>query len=371
MGKEAHSNRQGDLAVTGGRELAMYEQYEDRERLGKSNMLEPFYSPYQDFRIYESSVTQGIRLGLNVIKPERPSYMLVKLHGWHMSMPMPERRETPLDSPYLIVQVDMRGRAFSEGEEDCNGYELIDIYDAVQFVRSEYSEYLLAPDPVYLEGGSGGGGNVLAAAAKFPDLFAAASAYYGISDYAVWYEQDKTGEFIDDMDIWIGCSPSQDEQRYAARSGLHLAANVITPLYIAHGENDIRIPVDHARMYVQHMARLGKSSIIHYDELFGVGGQGHQDHIREEQLELIRIGSERNRTQHMAKRELPLKGELIIGGYVYTASFQVHLESVHSLAIMEYDLETREARLTAAKPYKYRILWNDGRRDQGVCMTDV
>lgn len=78
--------------------------------------------------------------------------------------------------------------------------------------------------------------------AKFPDLFAAATSLCGISDYAAWYAQDQTGEFRDEMDVWIGCLPEQHKERYAARSGLQLAANVRTPLYMAHGDGDLRFP---------------------------------------------------------------------------------------------------------------------------------
>jgi pimeloyl-ACP methyl ester carboxylesterase len=347
--------------------MTMYEQYEDGERLGKSSHRTPMYSPFQDFRLYESSITPGVLLGLNIIKPERPGYMLVQLHGWHMSMPTPQVRDTPSESSYVIVQVDMRGRAFSDGLADCNGYELIDIYDAVQFVRKEYADCLLAPDPVYLEGGSGGGGNVLATVAKFPDLFAAATALYGISDYALWYKQDEIGEFRDDMDIWIGCTPERDEERYEARSGFWLAANVRTPLYIAHGDGDIRVPVEHSRIYVKEMERLGKQSLIHYDELLGVGAGGHLTHITEAQSQQIVEGSERNRKNHPTAPTFPSSGKLIAGGYVYTSAFQVHLESVDALASLTYDLLSRRISLEATCPYRYQIKWADGEMEEGQC----
>lgn len=274
--------------------------------------------------------------------------MLVQLHGWHMSMPRPERRNVPIDSPYLILQVDMRGRAFSEGEQDCNGLELIDVYDAVKFVHREYAAYLRGADPVYLEGGSGGGGNVLAMIAKFPDLFAAATALCGISDYAAWYAQDRTGEFRDEMDVWIGCLPEQHKERYAARSGLQLAANVRTPLYMAHGDGDFRVPVSHSRLYSEEMWRLGKRKLIRYDELPGVGERRHFDHASEAQMQRIAMESERNRLDHLSHVVMPERGRLLVGGYVYTRQFQVRLETVNALASLDYDAETRHMRLMAA-----------------------
>lgn len=208
---------------------------------------------------------------------------------------------------------------------------------------------------------------MLAAVAKFPDLFAAATALYGISDYALWYREDETGEFRDDMDIWIGCTPEQDEERYAARSGLRLAVNVLTPLYIAHGDGDIRIQVEHSRMYVKEMERLGKQSLVHYDELLGVGARGHLTYITEAQSERIAEESERNRKDHTTALTLPSSGKLIVGGYVYTSAFQVQLESVNTMAILTYDLHARRISLEAARPYRYQIKWADGETEEGQC----
>jgi hypothetical protein len=346
----------------------MFAQYEDSERLDKMEGLTEAFSPYQDFRLYPSSVTPGIQLGMNVIKPENPGLLLIQLHGWHMSMPKPQRRDVPNESTYLIVQVDMRGRAFSQGSADCNGNELVDIYDAVQFVRQEYKDWLLAEEPAYLEGGSGGGGNVLATVAKFPDLFAAASALYGMSDYADWYEQDQTGEFRDEMDVWIGCTPQDDMERYQARSGLHLATNVQTPLYITHGDGDIRVPVTHSRIYVKEMQQLNKGQLVRYDELAGVGDQGHLAHIRPEQSLRVKVESERNRSDHPAPIQLPLQGRLLVGGYVYTKYFKLQLDSVNHLAEVTYDVERREVRLTASAEYPYHLQWADGAVMSGCCV---
>ncbi|OUS76396.1 hypothetical protein B1748_11970 [Paenibacillus sp. MY03] len=347
--------------------MIRFEQYEDRERLKRHGLPQSFKSPYQDFCIYTSSISPGVRLGMNVIKPPQAGPMLVQLHGWHMSMPKPAYRERPSDLPYLIVQVDMRGRAFSEGAADCNGYELIDIYDAIHFVRKEYAEWLDDSGHIYLEGGSGGGGNVLAAVAKFPDLFSAAAALYGISDYASWYEQDATGEFRDEMDVWVGCSPEADLERYRARSGIALAANVVTPLYMAHGDRDIRVPVEHSREYVREMRRLGRQSLIVYEELPGVGGRGHLTNMTEEQAVFMGAAVENHRREQGRKPVLPAEGGLIVGGYVYTKPFRLLLETVNGMASLTYDLKRRIVRASASAPYRYELIWEDGQVEKGVC----
>ncbi|MDR6555354.1 alpha/beta fold hydrolase [Paenibacillus qinlingensis] len=347
----------------------MLDMYEDHIRRKKTASLSEFTTEYQDFRYHASSVTPDIKLAINVIKPLGPAPMLVKLHGWHMSMPEPQKRVTPADNMdhYLVVQVDMRGRAFSEGEADCNGYELMDIYDAIQFVRKEYAHYLSDPELIYLEGGSGGGGNVLAMLGKFPDTFAAASSFYPMSDYAKWYVQDEVGEFRDEMDVWIGCPPEVDSERYEARSGIHLVNNLHTPLYLAHGDGDIRVPVDHARAYVRQAQAYGKSQLIQYEELPGVGGRGHQDGITAEQLAGIQEASDANRRNHAVPVTIPQQGTLQIGGYLYTKPFQIVLDSMDHVAQVEYSLPNNTYQLRARNPYPYTLSTFDGRVITGIC----
>ena len=53
----------------------------------------------------------------------------------------------------------MRGRFYSSGQQDCNDYELYDIYDAYKYVVENYKEYISELGQVYLKGESGGGGN--------------------------------------------------------------------------------------------------------------------------------------------------------------------------------------------------------------------
>ncbi|MNI11341.1 Prolyl oligopeptidase family protein [compost metagenome] len=349
---------------------SMFEQYEDQVRLESVTMLPEFQSTYQDLRYYESSVTPGIRLAINIIKPDQPSFLLVQLHGWHMSMPEPQKREEPLpDKPYLVVQVDMRGRVFSEGTPDCNGFELIDIYDAIQFVREHYASLLLDPEVVYLEGGSGGGGNVLAAINKFPDLFAAATALYGIADYAEWYACDRNGEFRDDMDIWIGTPPWESMEPYEARSGAHLVQNQLSPLLLAHGTFDARVPVSHSRLYMKAAELAGKAELIHYIEWPGVGGEGHTDRLPQETLADF-IGL---RNFHKQFNTIPpliaRKGNFRVGGYLYTKQFVIWLDRVDHTADLTYDLDQQTFMVTAKMPYAYRIKTITGEWIEGTALS--
>lgn len=314
------------------------------------------YSPYCDFIYYTSSRDPELRLAMKVIKPARPGYILAMTHGWHMSAEPFAYMEKPReDQPFLIVQVDMRGRAFSTGQPDCNGYELWDVIDAVQYARHMYAEYILDPEIVYFEAGSGGGGNAYAITGKFPDFFTAVNALYGISDYALWYEKDTVGEFRDEMDVWIGCSPKENPMAYAARSGITTVENLMVPLYIAHGETDVRVPSEHAVRYLEKAQELGKGALVEYYELKGVGTRSHLGNITPNQRMELERRARANLTEHTTPPVLPRKGKLIVAGYLVTKEFSIVLDSVDKTAELEYDLETERFQLRCTAPVGYTL----------------
>ncbi len=314
------------------------ELYEDKERKEKVNEHVNKYSRYCDFIYYESSITPGLVLAMRVLKPEKPSYILASTHGWHMSI----RDFVEMDKPaseYLTLQVDMRGRAFSDGEPDCNGYELYDIIDACEYAKKHYSEYIADTEVVYFEAGSGGGGNSYAVVSKFPDYFAAASAMCGISDYGIWYDNDHVGEFRDEMDVWIKPKNAGYDEAYASRSGITAVENLLTPLAITHGEMDIRVPVYHARNYIEAARKCGKTDLITYMELKGKGGQDHWTNATDEDKREMEIFREKNRKEHRHPITIPRKGKMKVCGYLVTKEFSVFCDSLDRVGNIMYNLD--------------------------------
>jgi hypothetical protein len=51
-----------------------------------------------------------------------------------MSVKPPTESSKNPNSNFLTIQVDMRGRKYSTGSPDCNGYELYDFYDAYRYI---------------------------------------------------------------------------------------------------------------------------------------------------------------------------------------------------------------------------------------------
>ncbi|MDF2937771.1 MAG: dipeptidyl aminopeptidase/acylaminoacyl-peptidase [Paenibacillaceae bacterium] len=335
-----------------------YEKYEDLIRAARSEGEARCnqYSPYCDFIYYSSSMNPDLQLAMRVLKPGKPSPILVTTHGWHMSIsPFSYMDKPHAEGDYLIVEVDMRGRAFSDGTPDCNGWELYDVIDAVNYVRKHYTDCIVNPDVVYFEGGSGGGGNAYGIVGKFPDFFAAATAMCGITDYALWYEKDALGEFQDELDVWIGFPPEHDRQAYDSRSGLALLGNLLTFLIIAHGETDARVPVEHARIYMQRVQELGLGDKVSYLELQGVGTREHWGHATEQQMLDMRELSELNRARHTQPVEIPDKGTFIVAGYLVTKKFSVILDSLDCVATVEYDLSRNEFKVTGSRVRHYTI----------------
>jgi len=106
------------------------------------------------------------------------------------------------DAGFFVISVAMRGRDGSDGIRDSGGLEIYDIYDAVEYVKGRFASYL-NPTNVHITGYSGGGGNVMACLARFPDYFRLGSGFFGMSDYGY---NTTTGWYF------LGAAPSHQAQ---------------------------------------------------------------------------------------------------------------------------------------------------------------
>jgi len=125
--------------------------------------------------------------------------------------------------------VEMRGRNGSGGSQDCSAREIHDIYDAVEYVKTNYAS-IIDSNQVHLVGYSGGGGNAFACAAKFPDYFNTLTSFFGMSDYghdAVdgWYQNGADAGHKTLMETWIGDNPTNVPDAYHARAHVLGIAN--------------------------------------------------------------------------------------------------------------------------------------------------
>lgn len=331
------------------------EKFEDAIRKEKvDGKRENVYSKYCDFIYYRSSVNPDLTLAMRILKPNKPSYILATTHGWHMSIFDFKSYEEP-QSDYLLVEVDMRGRAFSDGKQDCNGLELIDIIDAVEFVKKNYGEYLLSTETVFFEGGSGGGGNAYAIAGKFPDYFAQITAMCGITDYGIWYDNDPIGEFKDELVVWIG--DRNHPTAYDSRSGIFLLENLTAPMLITHGSTDARVPCYHADAYVERAKGLGKSHLIEYLKFNGVGGFEHWENMTDDEMKLMNDKCNQSRMKNLTPAQIPDEGEMVVGGYLITKKFEIFLDSLDKTARIKYDCKNKRAIVLGVNESEFTLRW--------------
>jgi len=320
--------------------------------LGKDQISKFFLSKNVDFLQIQSTITDNVKFAIVVYKPHKPSPILMIAHGWHESVTAPtEKTENPYEN-FLTIQVDMRGRKYSSGNPDCNGYELYDFYDAYRYVVKNYRQYISDTAQVYFSGGSGGGGNGYEILGKFPDLFCSAVISCGISDYSDWYRRDSIGEFRDEMSSWIGCTPDQNPEAYQSRSGIISVRNLLTPVYIIHGETDVRVPVTHARNFYNKAKKLSKD--VYYLELKNVGTRNHWGNITPAQ-EKAKTDFNLKGLEFRNPPKLPEKGKLIVPGYVVTKEFSVFLRSIDSVGLIKYDTKKQKIKFLKGEG---DVIWN-------------
>jgi pimeloyl-ACP methyl ester carboxylesterase len=297
--------------------------------------------------------------------------LLVKMHGWHgqVKSSSPDNISDSVTRGYFVIEPEMRGRGDSTGNPDCNGWELQDVVDSIAFARSHYHDRITSPNVVLLWGGSGGGGNAYALLGKFPDLFSAARITSGISDYALWYNDDAKGEFRDEMEgplpstspghkPWIGGNPKNNAEAYLSRGGLETVRNLLTPTLIFHGETDIRVPSAQARLWVGAAHGQGHGALVTYHETAGVGdAHNHFSHITADQRAFYAQTGAQFLATHRTPPQLPQRGSLVVAGYVKTARFEVTLDSIAHVGRVDYDLDAGkfDVRAPSAKSAVLRV----------------
>ncbi len=127
-----------------------------------------------------------------------------------------------------------------------------------------------APGMVGIKGDSYGGYIVMAAITEYPDLFSAAVDEVGIVNFVSYLRN--TSSYRRDLRA-AEYGPQSDTAFLISISPIRKADRIRTPLLVAHGVNDPRVPVDEARQIIAAIQRQGGivDSLIFPDEGHGVG----------------------------------------------------------------------------------------------------
>ena len=242
-------------------------------------------------RVVVESTMDGTQQPSYVLLPDgfaphgKPVPLLVSLHSWSGDL---EQRNEPLEKlanerGWIYLFPNFRGR--NDHPQAC-GSEIAqqDILDAVEWAKANYP---VDSRRVFLTGNSGGGHMTLMMVGRHPKVWAAASAWVGISDLAAWYRRHSAeGDRYGKMMLQVcGGKPGENaaiDQQYRLRSPLtYLHQAVGVPLDIAAGVHDGytgSVPVRHTLKAFNAIAEADGSAVITEDEIQQISRKdGHLD----------------------------------------------------------------------------------------------
>jgi len=167
--------------------------------------------------------------------------------------------------------------------KDWAGGDLEDVAAGAEYLKSlPYVD----PARIGIYGGSYGGYMTFIATVKKPDLWKAAVAWVGISDLHRLYETSMP-HFKYYLSQMMG-HPEQDADLWRDRSAIHFMENLKARLFIVHGVNDPRCPIEQARIVRDRLLELGRieGEDFEYVEL---GKEGHGSADIEQKIRSYRL----------------------------------------------------------------------------------
>ena len=300
---------------------------------------------------YRSSEHPELTLYAEFVKlDDAPRPILLYLQGWQGPGTIMIRdlgKNRFMQEQFFLIGADKRGHGKSEGKADVSGWELQDLVDAVAYAEEHYAKYIDKSAGPYVMGHSGGCGNTMALMGKFPDFFAAAYGASGMSDYGEWYRMVSwwaTGAGKISLNTVMGGSPEEKPEAYGSRGGIVTVENLLTPLFMKHGELDQSVPPKLTEMYVEKARGLGKT--VKYEIVKGVkhGCWGNY----EEMVAFL--------LSHKTPPEIPPSGEMVVAGYLKTRKFEVILSTIDTVGRVKYALG-KDARfeIEGGRPGRVRV----------------
>ena len=200
--------------------------------------------------------------------------LVVLMHSWSYGM---EQRHVDLEADaarrgWILLEPNFRGR---NDHPDACGSKLAqqDVLDAVAWVRAQYQ---VDSTRIYVTGNSGGGYMTMLMVEAAPTLWAAASAWVGISDLMPWYEYHATDHYGEMTRQCLGGPPSAGgaiANEYRARSPLaRLTSVAAVPIDLAAGRHDTTVPISHTLLAFNMLARANRSTRISESEMAELTG---------------------------------------------------------------------------------------------------
>lgn len=148
-----------------------------------------------------------------------------------------------------VIACNHRGVSSSQGTQDDGARQIHDYYDILTYFRSANVDFL-SQSVCCGYGISAGGGDMLGAGVKFPDLFSVMVAHFPMSDYGYdgtygWWWQEPS--FRTNLQTNIGNTPALAPNEYRSRYHKEsIANNYRGYLFLIHDASDSVVEVNHS-----------------------------------------------------------------------------------------------------------------------------
>lgn len=205
-----------------------------------------------------------------------PKALVVVLHPWSADL---EHRQTDFEDQamgrgWILLYPNFRGQ--NDHPDACGSLKAQqDILDSVAWAEARHN---VDSRRIYLTGASGGGHMAMLMAGRHPDIWAAASAWVGISDLVAWHRFQAGGAYGEMIRKSCGGRPGDSaevDEEYRQRSPLgSLAGAVDLPLDIAAGLHDGHhgsVPIHHSLDAFNVVAKAVGEELVADDEIEQLG----------------------------------------------------------------------------------------------------
>ncbi|NOT00114.1 MAG: S9 family peptidase [Phycisphaerales bacterium] len=195
-------------------------------------------------------------------QPGTPIPFIISYHGG------PEGQYRPRFSEYLQYFVSRGFGVLAPNVRGSSGYgtpwlemdnyknRMDSVRDGVAAARWLIDQHFSAPKMVAAYGGSYGGFMTMAVITQAPEMYGAACNYVGIVNFETFLERTKSyRRKLREAEY----GPLDDAEFLRSISPIYLVDRIETPLFIAHGKNDPRVPLHEAEQLRDALQARGRT----------------------------------------------------------------------------------------------------------------
>ena len=289
---------------------------------------------------YASSAdgTPGLLANIALVADGKPKPLLLVMHGYGGDKKNVEADVKEFAAKGVVaVGPDMRGTGGSKGVWDSGGKDVHDILDAALAALEKYPKEIDAKN-LNVVGYSGGGGNAIACAVRFPDLFQSCSSFFGISDYAAWHASKGRPDCNSRMESALGGPPDKKPELYDARNANAAAANAqAAKLHFFWDELETACPPAMLETFLENHKKAGLANAarhvskagdpLRYKHGYRAGNKGLTS---ADDLFMPDVLAPKK-----ASPALPKRGKLAVPGYLVTRHFTVWIGNAKAKDLQE------------------------------------